>query len=66
MTSRDANIAVITALMGLNPTIDDKVDDIVAERLGLEVFSDEAVAIMAEEYQRLFLEPAQASPAGGH
>jgi len=58
MTTRDSHAAIVLALIGVDPELDDQIDDIVAERLGLNVFSDEALAIMAEEYRRRLMEPA--------
>ncbi|HZG69197.1 MAG TPA: hypothetical protein VEZ12_20860 [Herpetosiphonaceae bacterium] len=53
MASRADNLAIIHTYGGVNTTLDDVVHDAVTDNLGLDALTDEAIALMAAEYQRL-------------
>jgi hypothetical protein len=50
-------MAVIAALTGIDAAIDERVQNAVLEQLGSDAFSDEALALMASEYERLWTDP---------
>ncbi|MBB4042041.1 hypothetical protein GGR34_003726 [Microvirga flocculans] len=60
MTPRDTHRAIIAAMTGLDPVLDERVRTAVIEKLGDDAFtlSDAALELMANEYRRLLEQPA--------
>lgn len=66
MRTRDENLETIQAMTGADPDRDAAVDEAVMTQLGMDALSDEAVALMAQEYLRLALIANPVRFAGRH
>ena len=68
MTPREANLAIIAAMTGVDPDFDAQIQQAVIEKLGDDAFtlSDAALELMAAEYRRLNENARIPAPAGRH